>query len=230
MSNHDYASQQLSKVLSRIHNACTEANRESHSVRLIGASKRQTPDLIRAFYDCGLKHTGENYLQEALDKQAELTDTRLEWHFIGQIQSNKTKLIANHFAWIHGIDRLKIARRIVQHNEREQQPKLLVQINIDDEDSKAGVAYSEAPDLCAQIANLDGAQLVGFMLIPKAQTDSHAQRATFAKARELLSLTNQRHGLGMNELSMGMSNDVESAIAEGSTMVRVGTDLFGARQ
>lgn len=229
MSNHDYASTQLAKVLNRIENACTAADRDPSEVRLIGASKKQSPELLRAFSTAGLQHTGENYLQEAIDKQQALSDTALEWHFIGQIQSNKTRVIANHFTWIHGIDRVKIARRIAQQNESAQCPKLLVQINIDDENSKAGVSVADAASLCDQISQLDAVNLVGLMLIPKPQSDADSQRATFAQARELMSLANQQYGLSLHELSMGMSNDIESAIAEGSTMVRVGTALFGAR-
>lgn len=230
MSNRDYASTQLAKVLTRIQNACAAAGRDSNSVRLIGASKRQAPELIHAFAEAGLTDVGENYLQEAQEKQSQLGNTALEWHYIGQIQSNKCKPIAEHFSWVHGVDRLKVAQRLHQHTPTERAPlKVLVQINIDDEQSKAGVSVQQAPDLCAKISELDKLTLCGLMLIPAPQPDPERQRATFTQARDLLNHINQRHGLNLTELSMGMSNDLEQAVMAGSTMVRIGTDLFGAR-
>ena len=230
MSNHDYASTQLAKVLTRIQNACTAAGRNPDAVRLVGASKRQSAELINAFAEAGLRDVGENYLQEAQQKQVALRDTPLQWHYIGQIQSNKCKSIADHFSWVHGVDRLKVAQRLHHYTPPERAPlKVLVQINIDDEQSKAGVCVQEAPDLCAQISELGHLSLAGLMLIPAPQPDPERQRATFAEARNLMSRINQRHGLNLSELSMGMSNDLEQAIQEGSTMVRIGTDLFGAR-
>ncbi|GHA05170.1 UPF0001 protein [Arenicella chitinivorans] len=230
MSNRDYASTQLAKVLTRIQNACTKAGRDPSTVRLVGASKHQSARLIRDFAEAGLHDVGENYLQEAQEKQSKLSDTTLKWHYIGQIQSNKCKAIAEHFSWVHGVDRLKVARRLNQHMSAERAPlKVLVQINIDDEQSKAGVSAQAAPDLCAQISELERLTLTGLMMIPAPQSSPERQRATFAQARELLSQINQHHGLSLSELSMGMSNDLEQAILEGSTQVRIGTDLFGAR-
>jgi pyridoxal phosphate enzyme (YggS family) len=229
MSNSDYAKQKLTTVLARIASACEANLRQLDSVRLVGASKKQSAELIQQFADSGLHDFGENYLQEAIDKQCQLPDLRTNWHFIGQIQSNKTKLIAQHFDWVHGIDRLKIAQRLATQHGRQAPIKLLIQLNADDEDSKGGVALSDAAELAQEIANLEGASLRGFMMIPMAREQQDQQRAVFAQARELLEHCNQQYGLNLDQLSMGMSGDLESAIAEGSTMVRIGTDLFGAR-
>lgn len=229
MSNCQFASQQLAKVLSRIQKACDAAGRAASEVRLVGACKKQPPELVGAFLDHGLRDLGENYVQEALDKQATLTSDALEWHFIGHLQSNKTKLVAQHFDWVHGVDRLKIATRLAEQRQHKQALKILLQINADQEQSKSGVTPNDAPSLCAQIAELPGVKLMGFMLIPMAREAQSEQQAVFAKAKTLLDATNQRYGLVMQQLSMGMSGDLEAAIAEGSTMVRIGTDLFGAR-
>lgn len=229
MSNSSYALNQFSKVLSRIENACANADRPVESVRLVGASKKQTPELIRDFALQGLRDIGENYLQEAIDKKGQLSELGLNWHFIGQIQSNKTKLIAENFDWVHGVDRLKIAKRLGAQNPNSAPLKILLQVNADNEASKGGVVPSEVPELCAQISEVSGTHLRGLTLIPKARDSEPEQRAVFCRARELLEHTNQRYGLSLDQLSMGMSGDLEAAIAEGSTMVRIGTDLFGGR-
>lgn len=229
MSNSSSTLNQLSKVLSRIDNACIANDRDPKSVRLVGASKMQTSALIEEFAKQGLHDVGENYLQEALSKKAKLANLELNWHFIGQIQSNKTKLIAENFDWVHGVDRLKIAQRLGAQNPRVKPLKILLQINVDNEPSKGGVLPNEASQLCAQIDNLPGIQLCGFTLIPKPRNSNAEQRAVFKLARELMRDTNKRCKLQLNQLSMGMSQDLEAAIAEGSTLVRVGTDLFGAR-
>jgi len=229
MSNSDYASQKLTTVRLRITQACEASLRQPNSVKLIGASKKQGVNLIQQFSDMGLLDLGENYLQEAIDKQRQLPNLPVSWHFIGQIQSNKTKLIAQHFDWVHGVDRLKIATRLATQHGRKTPINLLVQLNPDNEDSKGGVAPKDAVELCQQIADIDGAVLRGFMMIPKAREQQDQQRVVFAQARELLEHCNQRYGLKLDQLSMGMSGDLEAAIAEGSTMVRIGTDLFGAR-
>jgi pyridoxal phosphate enzyme (YggS family) len=229
MSNSDYATQKLTTVLTRIASSCEANQRQPDSVRLIGASKKQSAELIKQFADSGLRDLGENYLQEAIDKQYQLPNLQTNWHFIGQIQSNKTKLIAQHFDWVHGVDRLKIAKRLAMQHGRQEPVNLLIQLNPDDEDSKGGVALRDAAELAQQIAELEGARLRGFMMIPKARKQQDQQRAVFARARALLELCNQQYGLSLDQLSMGMSGDLEAAIAEGSTMVRIGTDLFGAR-
>ena len=222
--------ERLQTTKQRINTACQQAGRPESSVTLIGASKRKTSTLIQAFAQHGLNDIGENYLQEAIDKRKYLQNIPLNWHFIGQIQSNKTKTIAENFSWVHGIDRLKIAQRIAKQNPTPNSPiNLLVQLNPDGEDSKGGVPLEQAAQLCDQISELEAVRIRGFMMIPKARHDFDAQRAVFATAQEQLSLTNQQYGLGLDSLSMGMSGDLDAAIAEGSTMVRVGTDLFGAR-
>ena len=234
MSQPQYAQEKLLAMQERIKQAVLAANRDPGCVRLIGASKQQTPELISEYLKLGLCSLGENYLQEATTKIDALSPFKPSWHFIGQIQSNKTKVIAQHFQWIHGVDRLKIAKRLAAQNPQEQCLKLLIQLNLDDEQSKAGVSLEEAPALADEIAQHiaeDGkAELRGFMAIPKARDSKTDQAVIFAKARELLATTNQRYGLQMDQLSMGMSGDLEAAIQEGSTMVRIGTDLFGARK
>lgn len=230
MTNREYAAKQLNKIQNRIQEAASAVGRDASSVTLVGASKKQHPDLIRLFLDHGLQALGENYLQEAISKRAELSDLKPEWHFIGQLQSNKTKLVAEHFSWVHGVDRLKIAQRLAKQNPYPHVINILLQLNVDDEDSKAGVSMNDAAQLASQVVELDGVSLRGFMLIPKARDRVSEQRTVFASAYELMQRTNQRYGLTMDSLSMGMSGDLEAAIAEGSTMVRVGTDLFGKRQ
>ena len=234
MSQQQYAQEKLKAVRSRISRICQEQDRTKDSVKLIGASKKQTPILIQEFLKLGLEDLGENYLQEGISKIESLVDPTPTWHFIGQIQSNKTKLIANNFDWVHGVDRLKIATRLAKQNTRQQSIKILLQLNLDDEDSKGGVPQSQAAEQANQIAQeidaIGGAKLRGFMAIPKARQTFSDQAATFAKAREILESTNQQFGLGLTELSMGMSGDLEAAIAEGATMVRIGTDLFGPRE
>lgn len=233
MSKSDYALQKLSLVNDRIVRACDKSDRERRSVTLIGASKKQTPALINDFIDAGLRDLGENYLQEAISKQAALEPdgrgSKVDWHFIGQIQSNKTKAIAQHFNWVHGVDRLKIARRLAAQHQRSEPINLLIQINPDSEESKGGVNIENVAEMADQIAQLAGAKLQGFMMIPKARQTFAEQCGVFATAKTLLEQTNQRYGLELAHLSMGMSGDLEAAIQEGSTMVRVGTDLFGAR-
>lgn len=229
MSISDYAAERLAHINSRIDNACTIAGRQRTDVTLIGASKKQTPDLIQQFVGQGLSHLGENYLQEASRKQSEMPNLDVQWHFIGQIQSNKTKTIAEHFTWVHGVDRLKIAQRLAKQNPRSTPINILLQLNPDNEFSKAGVALSQAAQLSDEIAHIDGLSLQGFMMIPKARDLASEQAAVFAQAQTLLTATNQRYGLNLKHLSMGMSGDLSAAIQEGSTMVRVGTDLFGAR-
>jgi len=234
MSQQQYAQEKLEAIRSRISRICKDQNRPKDSVKLIGASKKQTPILIQEFLKLGLEDLGENYLQEGISKIESLVDPTPTWHFIGQIQSNKTKLIANNFDWVHGVDRLKIATRLAKQNTRQQSIKILLQLNLDDEDSKGGVPQSQAAEQANQIVQeidaIGGAELKGFMAIPKARQTFSEQAATFAKAREIMESTNQQFGLGLTELSMGMSGDLEAAIAEGATMVRIGTDLFGPRE
>ena len=227
--HHSYAKTQLQTIQQRIEQACKMSGRNVSDIHLIGASKRQSPELISAFADCGLQHVGENYSQEASGKKQTLEKLDLTWHFIGQIQSNKTKTIAENFTWVHGVDRFKIAQRLSAQNPNTAAINLLIQLNPDSEDSKGGVPLNEAGNLCQQIAQLDNIELRGFMMIPKARDSRDEQELVFAQAKELLHETNQHYGLSMDTLSMGMSGDLEAAIAQGSTMIRIGTDLFGVR-
>ncbi len=229
MCNRDFASKQLNMIQNRISLSANNAGREARSITLIGASKGQPSSLIREFHNAGLNSLGENYLQEGLKKTAELSDLPLQWHFIGHIQSNKTKQIAENYDWVHTIDRIKIATRLAQQAPSNKSINALIQLNIDEEDSKSGVNLKDASSLANQIAQLDNIQLRGYMLLPKPRHSFEEQRKPFAVAREALELTNQRYGLHLDQLSMGMSKDLEAAISEGGTMIRVGRDLFGDR-
>ena len=204
-------------------------HRPAHSVRLLAVSKRHPADAIREAYDCGQRAFGENYAQEMLEKAEELSALEIEWHFIGPLQSNKTKDVAATAHWVHAIDRLKIARRL-----SEQRPSGLpalnvcLQVNVNDEASKSGVSVAELPELAAQVSELPGIKLRGLMAIPEATHDPVQQRANFAILAKAQADLNAA-GYDLDTLSMGMSDDMEAAIAEGATMVRIGTAIFGAR-
>lgn len=221
---------QLTKVTARIHQAATAAGRNPQTVRLIAVSKTQTGQALADAHAWGQRAFGENYLQEALDKQIQLADLKdIEWHFIGPIQSNKTRAIAAHFSWVHSVDRLKIAQRLSEQRPPELPPlNICVQVNIDDETTKSGVSLAELPVLVTAISQLPRLRLRGLMAIPAATNNPAQQRAAFAKLRNALNALNTQ-GFGLDCLSMGMSGDMEAAIAEGATFVRVGTDIFGAR-
>lgn len=230
MKYKEYAQERLDQLHSRIASAAHQAGRNPKEISLVGAAKQQSTELTQAFVDQGLLHIGENYLNEALEKQQAMQASRVDWHYIGRIQSNKTAALATHFSWIHGVDRLKIARRLAVQNPPEHELNVLIQIDIDNEPSKGGVAVDQVPSLCQQVAELDGIVLRGFMVLPKPRQGLAEQRVPFAETRELLERCNQQFGLTMDSLSMGMSGDLEAAVLEGTTMVRVGTDLFGARR
>lgn len=220
----------LAKVTARIHQAAAAAGRNPQTVQLIAVSKTQPADAVAEAYAAGQRAFGENYLQEALDKQIALSHLDdLEWHFIGPIQSNKTRPVAEHFDWVHSVDRLKIAQRLNDQRPSHLPPlNICVQVNIDDESTKSGVSLAELPALVAAIAPLTRLRLRGLMAIPTATNDPAHQRAAFAKLRAALPVLHER-GFALDCLSMGMSGDLEAAIAEGATFVRVGTDIFGAR-
>ena len=216
----------LSTLADRIRSAAQAAGRDPGQVRLLAVSKTKPAAAIREVYAAGVRDVGENYLQEALAKQLELTDLPLIWHFIGPIQSNKTRAIAEHFDWVHSVDRLKIAQRL-----SEQRPaglpalNVCVQVNVSGEASKSGCNPDELPALAQAIAALPHLKLRGLMAIPEPTDDPAAQAAAFARVRQLQDSLN----LGLDTLSMGMSHDLEAAIAQGATWVRIGTALFGAR-
>jgi pyridoxal phosphate enzyme (YggS family) len=220
-------SQQRQQILNRIEQACALSGRDVNGVHLLAVSKRHPAAAIRQLYAAGQLAFAENYLQEALSKQTELTDLPLEWHFIGHIQRNKTKDIAANFHWVHGVDRLVIAERLSsQRPDGLGDLQICIQINIDDEDSKAGCTADELPNLIAQISRLPMLSLRGLMVIPAQDSPS-----AFARTQQLFAALRVHHAQPQvwDTLSMGMSADLEQAIAHGSTCVRVGTALFGAR-
>ncbi len=215
-------------VLSKIQNICTDCKRPADSVSLLAVSKMQSPAAIRALYAAGQRIFAENYLQEALVKQAELADLAIEWHFIGQIQRNKTRDIAAHFSWVHGVDRLIIAERLSQHIKDASQTRLniLLQVNVDLEESKGGCLPADLPALVAEISQLPHVALRGLMVIPAPDHED-----AFSRTHALFEAVRAAHAqpAEWDTLSMGMSGDFEVAIAAGATMIRVGTALFGAR-
>ncbi|MBT2296824.1 YggS family pyridoxal phosphate-dependent enzyme [Pseudomonas fluorescens] len=216
----------IAQVRSRIRAAEQAAHRDEHSVQLLAVSKTKPAQALREAYAAGLRDFGENYLQEALSKQAELTDLPLIWHFIGPIQSNKTRAIAEHFDWVHSVDRLKIAQRLSEQRPAELPPlNICIQVNVSGEDSKSGCTAADLPALASAISALPRLKLRGLMAIPEPTEERAAQDAAFAAVQRLQADLK----LPLDTLSMGMSHDLESAIAQGATWVRIGTALFGAR-
>ena len=215
------------QVLQQIDQACQQASRATSSVNLLAVSKTHPAEMLKEMYRTGQRAFGENYLQEALDKIEALADLDIEWHFIGHVQRNKTKHLAEKFAWVHGVDRLIIAERLSSQREASQAAlNICLQVNIDDQDSKDGCAPAEVAELVRQISVLPNLKLRGLMVIP-APNNTQA----FFDARQLFDQVKAQHAHpeDWDTLSMGMSGDMTDAIAAGSTMVRVGTALFGAR-
>ncbi len=200
------------------------------STQLMAVSKTQPVECILEAEECGIQHLGESYANEALQKIDELRDRPIIWHFIGPIQSNKTRIIAENFAWAHSVDRLKIAQRLSAHRAGSSHSlKVCLQVNISEEASKSGVTINALPTLADQVATLPGLSLRGLMAIPRRAEEIGEQRRQFALVRELLeNLILQGHAL--DTLCMGMSDDFEAAIAEGATMVRIGAGIFGPRK
>lgn len=200
------------------------------SARLLAVSKTKPASDIYALYKAGQRDFGENYLQEALGKQKTLAHLAINWHFIGPIQSNKTRDIAGHFQWVHSVDRLKIAQRLNQQRP-DTLPALNIclQVNIDEEPSKSGFSLDALAEVIEPLMSLEKLRIRGLMAIPKATRDVELQRGSFNRLRQAKDQINAQFGLGMDTLSMGMSGDLEAAIAEGSTMVRIGTAIFGSR-
>ena len=221
--------ERLQAVQARIHTAETDAGRQLGKVALLAVSKAHSAAAVRDAFMAGQRLFGENYLQEALDKQAELADLAIEWHFIGPIQSNKTQAIAQHFAWVHGVDRLKIAERLNAARPGHMPPlQICIQVNISNEASKSGVLPAELNALAEAIAKLPHLQLRGLMAIPAPTPEIEMQHKQFRMVRELYE-TLRGQGFALDTLSMGMSEDFPAAIAEGATIVRVGSAIFGAR-
>jgi len=213
-------------VSSRIQAATAAAGRSENSVQLLAVSKTKPAQDLREAHAAGLRDFGENYLQEALGKQLELADLPLIWHFIGPIQSNKTRAIAEHFDWVHSVDRLKIAQRLSEQRPAELPPlNICIQVNVSGEASKSGCTPADLPALAEAISTLPRLKLRGLMAIPEPTEDRAEQDAAFAAVQRLQASLN----LPLDTLSMGMSHDLESAIAQGATWVRIGTALFGAR-
>ena len=206
------------------------ANHRAQSVNLLAVSKAQSALAIREAYAAGQKLFGENYLQEALDKQSQLADLAIEWHFIGPIQSNKTQLIAQHFNWVHSIDRLKIAQRLNDARPETLAPlQVCIQVNISNEESKSGVTQQELETLASAISKLPRLKLRGLMAIPEPNNDNNKQRIQFKQVRECYDDLLEK-GFTLDTLSIGMSDDYRIAIEEGATIVRIGSALFGARK
>lgn len=219
----------IAKVRERIRAACAKYDRPETAVTLLAVSKTHPPAAVRAAAAAGVVDIGENYLQEARAKQLELGDLPLTWHFIGPIQSNKTRIVAEHFAWAHSVDRLKVAQRLSEQRPPALAPlNVCLQVNISGEDSKAGVAAAELPALALAVAALPRLRLRGVMALPRPSADPGQQRSAFAAVRAAFTAA-QRQLPQLDTLSMGMSADLEAAIAEGATIVRVGTDIFGPR-
>lgn len=224
-------SDRLSAIQSRIGAAETKFGRRPGSVQLLAVSKKKPDEAVVSAHDAGQSAFGENHLQEAVAKIESLSELELEleWHFIGPIQSNKTRPISQHFDWAHSIDRLKVATRLNEQRDAGKVPlNVCIQVNVSDESTKSGVSPDNIEELARAIMEMPRLRLRGLMAIPRPQSDFEAARAPFRELRERLASLNER-GYELDTLSMGMTDDMEAAIAEGSTMVRIGTAIFGAR-
>jgi pyridoxal phosphate enzyme (YggS family) len=219
----------LNKLNARIALACQKARRSPDEVAILAVSKRHSAAKISHLFSCGQRAFGENFLQEALQKQLDLSHLDIEWHFIGPIQSNKTREIAQHFQWVQSVDREKILRRLAEQRPESSPPlNVLLQVNIDREEQKSGTLPEKIPQLVEFVHTLPRLRLRGLMAIPRAANADHNPLNSFQEMFAIfqqLRETNQ----GLDTLSMGMSADLEKAILAGSTMIRVGTDLFGPR-
>jgi len=219
----------LQSVHERIAKACAEAHRDVNEVTLLAVSKTFGPEAVREAYEAGQVAFGENYIQEGVEKSALLADLPLQWHCIGPIQSNKTRLVAQHFAWAHTVDRLKIAQRLSEQRPEELPPlQVCIQVNIDGGATKSGVAPGEVLDLARQVASLPRLRLRGLMTIPEPAASFGEQLAVHERTAALFQGLKDE-GLALDTLSMGMTADLEAAVAAGSTLVRVGTAIFGGR-
>lgn len=221
----------LQLVQSRIKQACSKVDRPADGVTLLAVSKTFPAADVREAFQAGQRRFGENYVQEAIDKMAALADLRaqIEWHLIGPLQSNKTRLVAEHFDWVHSIDRLKIAQRLSEQRPANLPPlQVCVQVNTSGEASKSGVEPGEALALAQAVARLPHLQLRGVMALPAPSTDASAQHQSLKSIRKVFDELRD-HGLTLDTLSMGMSADLEMAVEQGSTMVRIGSAIFGQR-
>jgi PLP dependent protein len=221
--------ERLLEVRQRMARAAARAGRSAQSVTLLGITKGQPAAVVRAAADLGLGDFGESYLQEALEKLDALQDRTLTWHFVGRIQANKTRPIAERFAWVHAVDRLRIAARLSEQRPHYAPPlNVCLQVSLGDEASKGGVAADQLPTLARAVAQLPRLKLRGLMCIPPQESEAARQHVWFGELRRLYATLNAG-GAALDTLSMGMSGDFEAAIEEGATMVRIGTALFGPR-
>lgn len=219
--------QRFACVSKQLRQAEIDAQRPPGSVQLLAVSKTKPASDIAAAYRFGQRHFGENYLQEALKKQQELAAFNISWHFIGPLQSNKTKPIAQHFAWVHSVDRLKVAERLSEQRPDYLPPlNICLQVNISDEASKSGIELANLPELIEQVSKLPNLRLRGVMAIPEPQQDYQTQCQPY---RRLYQTVRQLDRNDLDTFSFGMSGDLQAAVAEGSTLVRIGTALFGER-
>lgn len=217
------------EVRQRVARAAARAGRSAQSVTLLAVTKAQPAGVVRAAADLGLTQFGESYLQEALEKLDALQDRSLTWHFVGRIQANKTRGLAERFAWVHAVDRLKIAQRLAEQRPHHAPPlNICLQVRLGDEAGKGGIAAGELPALARAVAQLPRLKLRGLMCIPPEESEVARQHAWFRELRRLYDALNAG-GAALDTLSMGMSGDFEAAIEEGATIVRIGTALFGAR-
>lgn len=219
----------LNAVRQRIESACRQAHRAPASVLLLAISKTVSAPSIRDAYFAGQHSFGENYVQEGVEKITELADLNLDWHFTGPLQSNKTRQVAARFDWVHAVDRLKIARRLADTRDPDLPDlNVCIQVNLSGESTKSGVSVGEVAALAHEVCALPRLKLRGLTTIPEPTDDPALLRQRFAQLRQLLETLNT-DGLGLDTLSMGMSSDLEAAILEGATIVRVGTAIFGSR-
>ena len=224
-----FSAERLKSVLARIESAARRAGRDPATVALLAVSKQHPAEAVRAAASAGQRHFGENYPQEALAKIESLRDLPLTWHFIGQLQSNKTRDVAQAFQWVHTLDRAKIAERLSAQRPHYAGPlDVLLQVRLAEESGKGGIEIAQVPALAEIVAGLPRLRLRGLMCIPPPQADEALQHEPFRRLREVL-LELNRGGHSLDTLSMGMSADLEAAIAEGATIVRVGTAIFGPR-
>lgn len=221
----------LVRVNARIAEAAQACDRDPNDIQLLAVSKTKPVSDIVLAYENGQRLFGENYVQEGVDKIHQMTDfSDIVWHFIGPLQSNKSKIVAENFHWIHSVDRLKIAKRLnMQRPSKLGKLNICIQVNIDDDENKSGIAVAQLDELIEQVQTLENLTCRGLMTIPKANTSETELKNSFAKMRELFDKYQQKFE-HFDTLSMGMSSDLDLAISQGSTMVRVGTDIFGARK
>ncbi|MGB3725387.1 MAG: YggS family pyridoxal phosphate-dependent enzyme [Glaciecola sp.] len=229
-SNSTDIAEQLTKIQQQITLAAKEANRAPNDIQLLAVSKTKPVSDIITAYNSGQRHFGENYVQEAVDKITELSHlSDICWHFIGPLQSNKSKFVAEHFAWMHSLDRIKIAKRLnEQRSVHQALLQVCVQVNIDDESSKAGIAPEEVLDFVGELQKMERLTCRGLMTIPKAGVTPEQRAQSFNKMQDLLGECATKFD-NIDTLSMGMSDDMKIAIQYGATMVRVGTGIFGKR-